>query len=112
MMLLAPLIFFDAMIIGLGPSTLPELVPNRIRGTATSIGVLIINVMGLGLGPLAIGMATDLVFDDPHGYGLRSSLALLLPCMLAASAAFGAAALPYYRRSRQALDAARTADLF
>jgi MFS family permease len=103
MLLLAPLIFFDAMIIGLGPSTLLELVPNRIRGTATSIGVLIVNVIGLGVGPLAIGLATNLVFVDAHGYGLRSSLALLLPCMLAVSAAFGAAGLPHYRRSREAL---------
>jgi hypothetical protein len=94
------MIFFNTMVIGLGPSTLQELVPNRMRGTATSLGVLIVNLVGLGIGPTSIALLTDFVVP---GHQLRLALAWLLPCMLGASAACGFAGLPHYRRTHEAL---------
>jgi MFS family permease len=101
LMLLAPMIFFTTMVIGLGPSALQELVPNRMRGLATSIGVLIVNVIGLGLGPTAIALMTDYVLGDERE--LRYSLAVLLPCMLMSSALFAFAGRGHYCRSRERL---------
>jgi MFS family permease len=98
---LGPMIFFGTMVIGLGPSTLQELVPNRMRGTATSIGVLVVNVIGLGLGPTSVALVTDYVLHDEHQ--LRYSLGVLLPCMLVVSAVSGFAGLGRYRRTRQSL---------
>jgi MFS family permease len=95
--LLGPMIFLVTMVIGLGPSTLPELVPNQMRGFATSIGVLIVNLIGLGLGPTAVALVTDFVIGDPKL--LRYSLAALLPCMLAFSATAGFYGLGSYGRS-------------
>jgi MFS family permease len=98
LMLLAPMIFFNTMVIGLGPSTLQELVPNRMRGMATSIGVLIVNLVGLGLGPTSVALVTDFVLRDEQL--LRYSLATLLPCMLVTSAVFGFTGLHRYARTR------------
>jgi MFS family permease len=99
--LLGPMIFFGTIVIGLGPSTLQELVPNQMRGIATSIGVLVVNLIGLGLGPTAVALVTDYVLHDEHQ--LRYSLGALLPCMLVVSAMFGFAGLNPYRRTRLAL---------
>ena len=99
--LLGPMIFFVTMIIGIGPATLPELVPNQMRGVATSVGVLIVNLVGLGLGPTAVALATDFVLRD--ALLLRYSLAALLPCMLVLSAAAAFSGLGSYGRSRERL---------
>jgi MFS family permease len=101
LLLLGPMIFFATMVIGLGPSTLPELVPNQMRGMATSIGVLIVNLLGLGLGPTAVALVTDYIIRDERL--VRYSLAALLPCMLAVSAAAGFQGLRSYARSREYL---------
>jgi predicted MFS family arabinose efflux permease len=101
LMLLGPMIFFGTVVIGLGPSTLQELVPNQMRGTATSIGVLVVNLIGLGLGPTAVALVTDYVLHDEHQ--LRHSLGALLPSMLVVSSVFGYAGLGHYRRSRLTL---------
>ena len=71
--------------------------PNRMRGVATSIGVLIVNLIGLGLGPTAVALTTDFVFRDEHL--LRYSLAMVLPCMLTLSALVGFLGLRAYERS-------------
>lgn len=41
-----------------------DITPNQLRGTITSIYILIIGIAGAGLGPLAIALVTDYVFAD------------------------------------------------
>jgi MFS family permease len=98
--LFAPMIFLGTMVIGLGPSTLQELVPNQMRGMATSLGVLVVNLIGLGLGPTSVALVTDYVLRDEQQ--LRYSLGVLFPCMLVVSAIFGFSGLRHYRRTRVA----------
>jgi hypothetical protein len=74
---------------------------NQIRGMATSIGVLVVNLLGLGLGPTAIALMTDYVRHDEHQ--LRYALAWLLPVMLLISAIIGFTGLASYRRTRCSL---------
>lgn len=99
---LAPMIFFITMVIGLGPSALQEIVPNQVRGMATSIGVLVVNLIGLGIGPTCIALVTDYVLHDEHQ--LRYALAALLPVMLLISATIGFSGLTQYRATRTSLD--------
>jgi MFS family permease len=100
--LMAVMIFFTTMVIGIGPATLPELAPNRMRGVAASIGVLIVNLLGLGLGPTTIALMSDYGLHDERL--VRYSLATLLPCMLVLSAVAGFSGLRVYGRRTEVLD--------
>jgi MFS family permease len=98
---LAPMIFFITMVVGLGPSALQELVPNQVRGMATSIGVLVVNLIGLGIGPTSIALVTDYWLQDEHQ--LRYALAALLPVMLLISATIGFSGVTQYGKTRASL---------
>ncbi len=47
-----------------GLSAIAEIVPNEMRGIITAIYMLIIGLVAAGLGPLAVGVVTDVVFAD------------------------------------------------
>ena len=49
-------------------STVQGIVPPNMRATAAAILLLIVNLIGLGLGPLAVGIASD-IFAGPMGMG-------------------------------------------
>lgn len=66
---------------GFGPpySAIQGLVPQRMRATATAIALFGQNLIGLGLGPLTVGLASDLFAQQHHrgvGPGLQLSMAL------------------------------------
>jgi MFS family permease len=71
--------------------------PSGMRGLVSSTGVLMVNLIGLGLGPTLVGLATDLLFHDPMK--LRYALALLTPIMLLTSAGIGLASLGVYNKA-------------
>jgi len=62
---LAIAVFLPTFLNGLSPAILQHMVPNQMRGTAISISLLVINLLGLGLGPTLIALVTDDVFADP-----------------------------------------------
>jgi MFS family permease len=68
-----------SMIDGLGFGTpysaIQGLVPQRMRATATAISLFGQNLLGLGLGPLAIGLASD-VFARKYNMGIGPGLRL------------------------------------
>src|SRR5271170_3852013 len=72
--------FFLCMPTCLIPAAILETVPNAMRGQATAVYLLIVNLIGLGLGPTAIALVTDHVFG--YDAAVRYSL-LIVP--LAAS---------------------------
>ena len=63
---LAAAVFLPTFLNGLSPAILQQMVPNQMRGTAISISLLVINLLGLGLGPTLIALMTDRVFHDPN----------------------------------------------
>ena len=71
-----------------------SLVPLRMRGVASAIVLLIINLIGLAMGPPAVGMLSDLLApsfgDDSLRYGLLIAVSVVTPW----------AALHYYLASR------------
>lgn len=67
-----PLLALNAVLISLwqGPvyATVQNVVPVHMRATAASIFLFIANLIGLGLGPLAVGAASD-ILAGPFGLG-------------------------------------------
>jgi MFS family permease len=55
---------FSSMANSLGPTALHDIVPGWLRGQATAVFFFVINMIGLGIGPTAIAMVTDYVFQD------------------------------------------------
>ena len=60
-----PAVLISAMSWGVAPAAIQEIMPNQMRGQASAIYLLIINLIGLGLGPQVIALLTDYVFVDP-----------------------------------------------
>ena len=73
----------------LGPAALQDMTPPGLRGRQHGVTVLIVNWLGLGMGPLLVGIATDLS-GDPAAIG--GVMAVALPIMLGLSAAIAALA--------------------
>jgi MFS family permease len=70
--------FFRCMPLFLIPAAILELVPNAMRGQATAVYLLVINLIGLGIGPTAVALVTDRVFG--YDAALRYSL-LIVPTL-------------------------------
>jgi MFS family permease len=72
--LYVPLTFLTTMPYGIGAAALQEITPNQLRAQVTSIYLLALGVLGLGLGPTGVGFFTDRVFHDPMAIGKSMSL--------------------------------------
>jgi MFS family permease len=68
--------FLLAMPMGAATAAIQELMPNQVRALASSIFLFILNIVGLGLGPLLVALFTDYLFHDEGA--IRYSLTLLL----------------------------------
>lgn len=62
-----PFYALGAMYVGPMFSMVQGLVELRMRATAAAILLFIVNIVGLGLGPLTIGLLNDQVFGPSHG---------------------------------------------
>lgn len=103
MMLVAPATFFATFTTGAGPSALQEMMPNQMRGMATAVSVLMVNLIGLGMGPTAIALFTDYVIGDEMQ--IRYSLAIVPACVLVLSITCGLLTLRPYLKSLDNLKA-------
>ncbi len=63
---------FLSMPFGVAPAAVQEMMPNDMRGQASAVYLFIVNLIGLGVGPTAVALATDYVFknDAAVGYSL------------------------------------------
>ena len=57
-------VFTVAMPFGVAPAAIQEVMPNSMRGQASAIYLFVITLIGLGIGPTAVAMVTDYVFQD------------------------------------------------
>ncbi len=64
--LLIPTAFFTAAPFGVAPAAIQQIMPNAMRAQASSIYLFVVNLIGLGCGPLAVASFTDKVFHDDH----------------------------------------------
>jgi MFS family permease len=63
-----------------------NLAPPRARATATSILMLMFNIIGLGFGPLFVGFTSDILKSAYGDDSLRWGLMALIPFAIAACA--------------------------
>lgn len=104
-MLMVPLIFFGAMPTGAAATMTQLIAPPHLRGMVVAVFLLVINVIGIGLGPLSIGLLNDQVFGDPAAIG--QSMALVIAFSTVIGTLLLALALRPYARALKELDAAR-----
>jgi len=60
--LLIPAIFAIGMPFGVAPAAIQEMMPNQMRGQAAALYLFVVNLIGIGLGPLTVGMLNDYVY--------------------------------------------------
>jgi MFS family permease len=75
--------FFLCMPTCLIPAAIQELVPNAMRGQATAVYLLIVNLIGLGIGPTAIALVTDRVFGFDAAVRYSLLIVTVSACVLA-----------------------------
>jgi MFS family permease len=56
-----------------------SLVPNRMRALSSAIVYLILNLLGMGLGPLSVGFISDMLMPSMGVDSLRYALAVTVP---------------------------------
>ena len=57
-------LFLTKAPIGLAAAAIQEITPNEMRGQASAVYLFFLNLIGLGLGPTAVALLTDYVFQD------------------------------------------------
>ena len=65
------------------PASIQEVVPNRMRGQAISIYLLIAGLLGIGLGPILVALVTDRIFHDDAALPYAISSVVLPTALMA-----------------------------
>ncbi len=76
---LVPLAMLSALLFAFGalvPTAFQLVTPNELRGQVTAVSLLTVNLIGMGMGPTAVALLTDYVFQDD--LMLRYSLAIVV----------------------------------
>lgn len=84
--LFAPAVFLGTMPYPMAATALQLATPNELRGQVSALYMLVINTVGLGLGPVVVGAMSDRLFTGADGvrYGLALVNALSAPLAMAA----------------------------
>ncbi len=64
-----PFAFGASISMGLAPTALQLVTPNRLRAQISAAWMLFLNIITAGLGPTAVGWINDAVFGDPLAVG-------------------------------------------
>jgi MFS family permease len=75
LMLLGPTLFMISAPYPCAATALQLLFPNQLRSQISGLYLMFITLIGLGLGPLLVGLFTDLIFSSPTD--VRYSLAIV-----------------------------------
>ncbi len=84
--LFAPAVLLGTIPYPMAATALQLATPNELRGQVSALYMLVINTVGLGLGPVIVGALSDRLFTGPDGvrYGLALVNALCAPLAMAA----------------------------
>jgi len=75
--LMAPGLFFQAMPIGTVYAGVQLIFPNQIRGQASALFMFVLNLGGIGLGPLLPGLLNDYLFKNERMVGPSVSISIV-----------------------------------
>ena len=84
LMMIFPALFFLSSYSGVAIAGLQLITPNEIRAQVSAVLVLVTNIAGLGLGPVAVGFSTDYIFSNESQLHYSLLLLTALTCPLAA----------------------------
>lgn len=101
LLVVAPTTFLQNAYFGVAIASLQLIAPNQMRAMISAVFLFVANLLGMGIGPSAVALLTDFVFQ--HDQAVRHSLALL------SAVAYPIAALIFWRglkHYRSALDEA------
>jgi hypothetical protein len=68
--LLGPVVFLEAVPLGVAPAALMQITPSQMRGQASAVYLFTINLIGLGAGPTVVALVTDHLFRNGSQVGL------------------------------------------
>ena len=85
--------FFTFFLFGAGPSAIQEISPAPMRGQFAALYTGVLNLLGAGCGPVAVGVLTDYVLRDPMAIGQSIAIVSLI---------FGSIACVLFRRGFRA----------
>lgn len=71
---MVPVFFFGAFVSGAAPSALGAVTPNEMRGQVSALYLMVINLLGIGLGPTVPALFTDFLFADEAKLGWSIAL--------------------------------------
>ncbi len=74
LLLAAPFAFGASISMGLAPTALQLVTPNRMRAQISAAWMLFLNIITAGLGPTAVGFINDAVFGDPLSVGMSIAM--------------------------------------
>jgi len=94
---------FTFLMFAAGPLAVQEIAPSPMRGQFAAFYTGIVNLMGAGCGPVAIGILTDHVFRDPSAVG-RSIGILCFSCGMTAALIFRFGFASYRNTLKNAAD--------
>jgi len=108
LVLIGPALFFNTLPMGASAAALQLIFPNQLRGVVSAVYLLILNLGGLGLGPLLPGLFTDYLFKNKKEVGASLALSIGIASVLML-AAFLVSRRPY--RDHYAAEARREGPL-
>lgn len=77
---------------GVGPALIVEIAPAPMRGQFIALFTGVLNLLGVGIGPVAVGLITDYALIDVTAIGYSILIVTLIACALAC---------PLFLRARQ-----------
>jgi Na+-driven multidrug efflux pump len=96
-------VFTVAMPFGVAPAAIQEVMPNAMRGQTSAIYLFVVTLIGLGIGPTAVALATDYIFRDD--FAVRYSIFWVASIATLASVTLLSLGLKPYREARDTLEA-------
>jgi MFS family permease len=84
--------FLQSMYLGPSIAVAHSLVPASMRALTSAILFFVLNLVGLGFGPLVVGLISDLLKPSLGAESLRWALCIIFPMSVAAAALFFTAA--------------------
>lgn len=92
LVLIAVATFLSTIIVANGPPALQDITPSRMRGISSAVGILIVTLVGMGVGPTLVGFLSQDMLGDPSKIGVAlsvvSTAALIVSSALALVAIF------------------------
>ncbi len=82
LILIAPGLFFQAMPIGTVYAAVQLIFPNQVRGQVSALFMFILNLGGIGLGPLIPGVLNDHLFKNERMLGPSVSVTIVASSLL------------------------------